>query len=43
MARGNNLAYKVAKEVASKKTAISGLASVLPEPPRATDIFRRRN
>lgn len=42
-ARGNNPADKAAKEVALKKTAISVLDTVLPEPLRTTDIYRRRN
>jgi hypothetical protein len=41
-ARGNNLADKAAKEVALKERAISRLATVLPEPPRATDIYKKK-
>lgn len=39
MARDNNLTDKHAKEVALKETAISGLATALPEPPRTNDIY----
>lgn len=43
MARDNSLADKVTKEILLKKTAISRLVTVLPEPPGATDICRKRN
>lgn len=36
------MADKAAKEVALKERAISRLATVLPEPPRATDIYKKK-